>query len=293
MGALQDYIANCKPVGKIKAGNYNYVAGYNFWLENLMERAMRLLVIKTDPVPKKEVYFAIAINGTAGVTDKYKRTLSVFAGNYCGEPTQYYDMYKSYSVYSPVYSAILAVDKQVVVIDNNRCRTSIYPLCHRYASLLSHVDVTLANTLINARDAGGTPVAGTKAQAESIKQYRNSLCNGTVVPIMDTAFLGVQFAGSDKHTFVSLHEIAELRRDLLCSFYNDLGVRTTRPKKGNMIVEEIMADDGMLLLNLDDMLESWRDGFDRVNKRYGTNWSVDLAPELQYRKEVDVDDVQV
>ena len=49
-----------------------------------------------------------------------------------------------------------------------------------------------------------------------------------------------------------------------------------------MIVQEVQADEGMLLLNLSDMLNSRRKGAEEVNKIFGTKWSVDIAEEIRY-----------
>ena len=52
-----------------------------------------------------------------------------------------------------------------------------------------------------------------------------------------------------------------------------------------MIVEEVKADDPMLLLNLSDMLEFRKRGCDEVNRLFGTNWTVELNPVIDYVEE--------
>ena len=52
-----------------------------------------------------------------------------------------------------------------------------------------------------------------------------------------------------------------------------------------MITPEITANDGLLQLNISDMLNERKLGCGRVNAMYGTNWSVRLADELQYNDE--------
>ena len=37
-----------------------------------------------------------------------------------------------------------------------------------------------------------------------------------------------------------------------------------------------------MLINLNDMLESRKEGFERVNKRFGTSWTVELNEDLDY-----------
>ena len=68
-------------------------------------------------------------------------------------------------------------------------------------------------------------------------------------------------------------------------FYNAIGVRTTWKKKGNMIQEEIQANDSMVLLNISDMLESRKRGCEMVNNLFGTNWTVEKVSILEYKEE--------
>ena len=76
------------------------------------------------------------------------------------------------------------------------------------------------------------------------------------------------------------------------SFYNDIGVKTGYSKKGNMIQEEVEANDSMLLLNISDMLDSRKKGVEKVNAMYGTNWSVKLAEGLEINRKGSEENVQ-
>lgn len=270
--------------------NTTFSAGYDYWKELLFERAVRLFVWEgTGDVPPKEIEFALMLNGSAGVTDKYQGKLAVFNGNLSGRPTVYYDEFKVYNVHSPVYSGNLQIDKEVIVINNNACRNSIAPLVSRYAIMLSHIETSLVNTLINGRDSGGIPIASTTAQKSAIEDYRNSLCNGKVTSILDPAFSGVQFIGVDSNSTLGVTELMEARQNTLASFYADLGVKTAREKKGNMITEEVNANDSMLLLNLSDMLHNRQEGAKKINEMFGTEWTVEIAEELKYNEGVEND----
>lgn len=301
-----DYTGAVDSIKRIGKECFTFQYLYDCWMNHLVERAMRLLVIESGDVPSKEAAFCLLLNGSGAVTEiskvvpstsiteKYKGKLGIFNGQYCGTPSIYYDIYEDYSVHSPIGSKVLRVDRDCVVIENNSCRTSIYPLVHRYASLIAHTEVSMVNTLVNGRDSGGIPIASTDTQRQSIINYRNSLFNGKVTSILDPAFSGVQFVGVGKNTTLSVGELMELRTNLLASYYADLGVKTAKEKRGNMIKEEVNANDSMLLLNISDMLYSWKKGFEAVNKKYGVNWTVELAPELDYLiKEGDDDEETV
>ena len=277
------------PIKKNREITFNDL--YGMWFDDLLERAMRLFVWSgTDNVPPKEIEQILLINGVGGVTDKYNSELSIFFGELAGEPTQYYDEKKSFSLHSPVYSAVLNIGTDVVLIDNCATRDSAMSLFIRYATLLAHTELSIIGGLVNSRDSGGTPIASTQAQAESIINYRKKLVQGDVYPILDPALMGVEFLSTDKKTMLSVVDLMDTRQKLLDGFYNDLGVKTSYNKRGNMIVEEVEANNSMLTLNISDMLDSRRRCAELVNKRFGTNWQVEKAKEIQYsEKGADVD----
>lgn len=286
---VEEYLKADGKIKKLCKSSTTFAAGYNYWLEILFERAMRLFVwdgCEDSKIyaPRREIEKILLMNGTAGFA-KWKGKVNVFSGSYSGRPSIYFDEFEDYAVYSPIYSDNLKIGKEVEVMNNNACRNSLYPLCHRYAMMLSHTEVTFVNTLINGRNTGGIPIASTRTQAESIKNFRNSLCNGNVESILDPAFAGVDFKGVNSTQIINVKDLIEVRENLLNSFYQDIGVKTSYNKKGNMIVEEVEANNSMLLLNLHDMLECRKYGCEKVNKLFGTNLSVDISDELKYNEE--------
>lgn len=229
---LEEYIKTNTKFKTLAKESGTFSGAYSYWKEVLFERAMHLFHWEgTYEVPEHEIEIALMLNGTCGVTDKYQGKLSVFNGWYCGSPTQYYDIYEDYSIYSPKFSGVFKVGKEICVGKNNSLANSIYPLVHRYAIMLAHTEVSFVNTLINGRDSGGIPIASTKQQKEAIEDYRNSLCNGKVTSILDPAFAGVEFVSVNKNTVLNIKELMEVRENLLNSFYSDLGVKTAYEKR--------------------------------------------------------------
>lgn len=283
---LENVTKNNKEFMKLAKSGGTFAASQTYWTNILFERTMRLFVWNgpdKDGVPQKEIESSLMIGGMCGITNKYKKKLAAFNGYFAGTPTVYYDHFEDFSVHSPVYSAVLKVGKQVAIIENNSVRNSIMPLVNKYASLLAHCDVTLINVLINMRDKT-IPVASTASEKTALENYRNSLCNGKVVPILDPAFSMAKFVTVPNTDNSQLKDLMETRRDLLNAFYNDIGVKTSWNKKGNMISEEVQANDSMLLLNLNDMLAARQKGCEMVNEMYGTKWTVDISPELKYNE---------
>lgn len=280
---FDEYLSKNTNIKRILKTSGTFEAGYDYWSNYLSERVLRLFEWKnTDDVPSREIEIALMLGGSCGVTDKYKKTLSVYQGNYAGEPTQYFDVYKKYSVYSPVYSKVLNIGTDVIVGRNNSLMNNVLPLIHRYAMMLSHIEVSLVDALIDGRTSS-VPVAMTQAQKTALDNWRNDLCNGKVKSIMDPAFSSVKFVDLKGNIGLTIKDLIEARENILNGFYSDIGVKTAWNKKGNMIQEEVEASDGLMLFNINDMLRCRQKLAEEVNEKYGTNWTVDMSEELKQK----------
>lgn len=284
---LADILNKYKDLTFLKPNSYSFSVCYNYWREQLFERCMRLFVYENlpDTLPRKEIEQRFIMQGFNIITDAYKKELRTFYGTLTNFTGIYFDEPLAVSVASPIFSTTINKDK-FVLIDNSSTRNALYPLIHHYAVLLGHATVTLQNILVNARDINGVPIAVTQQQKESITNYLSNLWNGKKTSILDKSFLGVEFAGVNTGQGMNIKDCMETINNLIDNFYNDIGVKTSKDKKGNMLTPEIEADNPMLLLNINDMLDCRRKGFEEVNKKYGTNIKVSIAEELKSRCDV-------
>lgn len=264
-----------------------FLAANEYWRENLFERIMRLFVwSNTGSVPAKEIEQRLLIQGHAGILNfKDPRTgateITAMYGNYYGV-AKYMDELPYYMMRCPIWSGKTTVGKDSVIISNNSLRNPALPLVNHYAFLLAHADITIAKALIQARDAGGVPVATSDKQKEDIQNYQKKIYNGEDGVVIDFGALGVEYAGADRHTQQSIADIMDVRQRILKNFYADIGVRASFEKRSNATISEVEADTSMLLLNIADMIDSRKKGAEAVNKLFGTNWQVDIAPEIDY-----------
>lgn len=283
---LQDLFATetGQHMNKWARENSTFNACYMYWREQLFERIMRLFVWENTGVVKpKEIEQRLLINGHCGIAE-FKGELTAFYGSFNGV-TKYMDEWTHYNVRCPIYADRKEIGTQVIVIDNTSIRNSAMALIHHYAIMLGHTEVTLVNLLVNARDAGGVPIAATEKQKQSIHAYLAKLFNGQYGVVTDTGSLGVTYAGSDRRTQQELMKVMETREKLIKSFYSDIGVRSAFEKRNNTVMAEVEADTSLLLLNLSDMLHCRESGAKAVNERFGTNWSVHVAEEIDYGSE--------
>lgn len=273
-------------LNKFARENSTFNACYLYWRDQLFERVMRMFVWENTGVIKpKEIEQRLLINGHCGIAE-YKGELTAFFGSFYGV-TKYMDEWTNYNVRCPIYSGSKVIGKDVIVIDNNSIRNPLMPLIHHYAILLGHTEVTLVNMLVNARDAGGVPIASTEKQKNSIMSYLGKLFNGEYSVVTDIGSLGIEYAGTDRNTKQDLISLVDTREKIIKNFYTDLGIRSSFEKRNNTVVAEVQSDSSLLRLNISDMLRCREIGAGLVNERFGTNWSVHIADEINYEKEID------
>ena len=263
---------------------------YRFWRDNLFERLMRLFIWEnTGELQPKEIEQRLYMAGHCGIA-QYDNKLTAFFGSFFGV-TVYQDEWTGYNVHSPIYSNTYTIDKDIIVINNNSLRNPSLEHVNHYAKLLAHADVTLMMELVQARDAGGVPVAQTDPVKQSILTYQKNLYNGKLGLVTDLGGVGVEYMGADRHTAMDINSVWDVRTKLIKSFYSDIGVRASFDKKSNTVVDEITSDTSMLLYNVSDMLEERKRGAEAVNDMFGTSWEVRLSDEIDYNTENQPEDL--
>ena len=275
-----------RKISKLARESSTFNAFYKYWRELLFERIMRLFVWEnTGDVQPKEIEQRLLLQGHCGITKlESDNQLTAMYGHFYGV-TKYNDEWTNYTVRCPIYSGTREIGKDIVVINNNALRNPAYPLVHHYAIMLAHIEVTLVNCLVNARDAGGIPVVSTEKQKQSVAEYQGKIFNGQYGTVTDIGNLGIEYLGSDRKTGQDLMDIIETREKIIKSFYSDIGVRSAFEKRNNTVMAEVEADTSLLLLNLSDMLHYREKGAEDVNKMFGTNWTVHIAEEIDYSTE--------
>lgn len=265
---------------------------FRYWRDNLFERLMRLFIWdNTGSLEQKEIEERLYLAGHCGIAD-YKGELTAFFGSFFG-PTKYYDEFTGYNVHCPVYSSTYTIGDNIVVINNNSIKNPSIEHVDHYAYLLAHCEVTMMKQFIEARDSGGVPIAQNEKAKQSLLNYQKSMYNGKISVVSDLAGIGVEYLGADRKTQINISELWEVRKNLLKSFYADIGVRASFDKKSNAVIDEVTADTSMLLYNVSDMLEERKRGADAVNNMFGTSWEVRLSDEIDYSTENQPEDLTV
>ena len=233
---------------------------YKYWCDMLFEKCIRIFNWNGLTFPQKEIEMRLMLDGYCGFLKDEKLGFMVASGGMCGV-TQYFDEFTTFTWSAPTVtnSKPRTIGKDCIVINNTQLRNSLYPMIMRYASLLSHADISLKVALVNLREYN-TFASNDQNTAENIRQYHEKL--------------------TEKTNNTNIMDCLDLRNELLRSFFAEIGIQTNKDKKERMIESEVNSNQQMLLFNISDMLSERQKACEEINNMFGTNISVSLSKEF-------------
>lgn len=269
MGYLRD-------IGEpFKSGRPTLKPALEYWTEQLFSIVEKLFTWEGVDFKQKEIETRLIILGRVGIVKINKDVVPVRAEGLNGQ-TYYPDefLYFNWNTVNGKHGRAL-IDKDAVLIDNNALRNPTMDIVRRYALILAHTEVTLLNALINGR-SNKTIVASSQKMAESIREYQNKILNGSNDALVDPSFIGLNVIdqANSQNSLNYIKQLYDIRQSLLYSFYEDLGIKKNQQKRERLVSDEVEADTMLLKLNLKDMYDARKEGCEKVNKLFGTNWKV-------------------
>lgn len=258
----------------------------NYWIETLFEKCVRMFEWRGLPntIPQKEIEQRLILDGYCGMVNDRKAGLIVASGGLSGV-TPYCDEFKNFTYAAPECAGG-QVDLGVngVLIENTSLRNPLLPMILRYSDLLAHAEISLKMALINNRVNNAYAVESNEI-AESVNAYYNKIYNGKNGSILDDSLVtGVQNIANTRTSGV-VAECIEARNDILRAFFAEIGVRFAKDKKERVVVDEVSADNQMLLLNVNDMKRQRKKSALEINRIFGKNVSVELSEEFEIIEE--------
>ena len=259
-------------------------SGYNYWFWKLTNICLDIFKYKNLPssLPQREIEANLLLTGHCFVFPKNSELVTAVS--------TIYGFDKYYNPTKATYAqAVLGADSNMNISDyaiiynsslkdnvlNIPCDNSLLSFIKRYAKLLSDIESTIDIYVINMR-LTSIPVATSDQTKGALRKFFDLLALGkrevvVDVPIIET-FRNVDIAKAP--TSDNLTELLQARDKILEMFYRDIGVKFRNNKRGNMTVEEVESDTQVLLISLDDMLATRKEGVEDVNYKYGTNIDV-------------------
>lgn len=297
---LKDTIESMYDVADVKVG-------FDYWFYKLLNFCLSIFEYDNLPesLPKREIELNLLLTGHAVIfTDKadivtacttlynfdryYNPTQAVFAQPRMTSKTLYLD------------NSIEAHKQNAVVIYNNDIKDNIFYIpadgglltfISRYARRLADLESSENIYAVNSR-LTSFPVGSTDGVIANIKKFFNSLVLGKREVIVDDAIIN-SFRNVDivrSNIKDSINDILIARDKILEQFFRDIGVKFFADnKKAQLTDNEVEADNQLLLISLESMLKSRREGIDVVNDFYGLNIEVRISDNFNrenFRSEV-------
>lgn len=256
-----------------------------------------------ETIPKEILELYLQVNGQCCITEVGGQ-LFVLPGGLGGPPDPYFrptlyiaaipglrDGDHSFSKSMKVSNHLdpfspLNYSGECVLVKNDTLMEGLLYMLARYATQLTENDISIRSAQINAR-AHVNITAESDSEAVSARAYLNALEAGKLEIIMGKAMmdsLNVQNISMNSANVII--QLIELQQYLKASWYNEIGLNANfNMKREYQSEEELQANTDILLPLVDNMLECRQNAVEFVNKKYGTNITVDKNSSWENKQE--------
>ena len=229
-----------------------------------------------DTIPVKDLETIFQVGGY-GILNFVDGKAYAFRGGLGGKPNPYYLPTKAI-VANPAlnYNATLDIDKDCVVVLNDHYYQGLMPVLSKYAHLLVEAEISLKYAIWNAR-VPALIEADNDSTAKSAETFFDKIVKGDGYGIIASKEM---FDGIRSHDFYKeayIKDLIEAIQYIKGSSFNEIGLNAAFNMKREAINEaEATLNEDILYHLIDTMLECRQIGFDKFNKMFGTNISVEL-----------------
>lgn len=177
-----------------------------------------------------------------------------------------------------------------VLCRNDALMQGLMPIINKYANLMLESNISLRTTLILSRMNVCVSASDDRTKASADK-YLHGIESGQLYTIAESAFFdGVKFHTTASSTnFIT--QIIEMAQYVKGSFLQAIGVNSPHNMKRQYVnVEDTgLAEDGLRPL-VDNMLFCRQQFVDEINKKFGTDISVDFNSIWKVKEEDQLDE---
>lgn len=265
------------------------VGGFDYWYFKLLNYILGIYQYDglPDSLPQRELESNLMLLGHAVVFESKGRLLTTITELYGFD--EYYRPTKATFGNALIPFKTLTFGQDAEVIYNNRIQGNILrrqavdsalsSYVKRYARLLADMESSIDIYIINAR-FNTYPTAQTEQMRNQVEDFNARIEIGERAVLTDPSFLETfRTVDFTPHTGDRLNDLLIARDKILATFFREIGVKFQQEqKKAQLTEDEVTADEQLLLINLDDMLQERQEGLDRVNKHFGTNITVKINP---------------
>lgn len=267
--------------------------GYNYWFNKLLLRCLSIFKYDglPDSLPQREIELNLLLTGHCVVFVKNGKLYTNPTSIYGSEDSAYYYPTKAIYANPKLKSDNLTIGGNCEIIYNNPLQDNIFYLpadggmltfIQRYARQLADIESSINIYTVNTRLLS-YPTASNDNVKSSIERLLDKVKLGFSGVISDTAIIE-QFRNVDinrSNVKDGINDLLIARDKILEMFYRDIGVKFYNPKKAQVSEEELESNDQLLLISTKDMLDTRREGIERVNNHWGINITVDITDEFK------------
>ena len=265
------------PVNSVKKG-------YGYYVSLLTEKANGMYKYSGLPesLPADQIELKLILDGYCAVFKHPTSGLVTCGGGLSGIDKYYLPTDFVYAQ-PALGSGNLKIDKNCVIIYNSSIdqytRNGLSEIIQRSARLLADIDSSISILTINTR-ATKLNVAANESIARTVDAAMKKIADGEIQTINTQSLLDL-YKTVDWNSEQKQQEIIELlnaKQQIMASFLSEIGVKNFTEKKERLITDEVTADDQLLTINVEDMLNYRKNGIDKINKMFNTSITVERNP---------------
>ena len=272
---------------------FTFMPCFRYWQKILLEYATRLFSYEGLPesIPAHEIDLIAYMRGYCPLVQIANGGridwIAAYSSGMYGL-TDYLDMYTNVNFTTPLHYGSREIDKNCILIPNNSLKTPLMMRIDHYATLLSHVDISIIAEMVNDREVDYIDAISQSASEGAAAIYEKRYDGEP------SAYVNLGFSQL-RHNFIAARAqnqnstLWDLRSNILSAYLEEIGVKKSMDKRERQITSEIQADDEMLRLNLSDMLECRQLAFKKFEDLSGISVKVSCNVDYKRGEAVDIE----
>ena len=283
-----------------RGGVCDFRKNFDFYFKWLTNKVMSCFIIsdedqteRTSSINWDYAKMNLILDGQICITE-FDDKLYACIGNRGGTPNEYY-VPTQFLIANPVLgSKEVKIGETGIVIYNTKIDHFVWTgesdifsaglcdLIEQTATLLADNIISINCSQINARVTAFF-TADSEAQAAAGEAVLKRMYAGKPYAILRSDLIEKLLINpiNNSSSGQNITELVELHNYIIANFFQSIGIKSNNiMKRERLIRDEIESQDDFLQVSILEILSSWQQGLDEVNKLYGTSFHVKLNPVL-------------
>lgn len=267
--------------------------GYGFYIRMLFEKCLGMFDYTGLPksLPAEELEKNLIWFGFTGVFNHKKFGLTCANGGLSGID-QYYRATKFVYAQPILGSDELTINDNCIIVYNSQTDIinpyGFKELIQRYARLLADIDSSIDIQIINSRATKLNSVSNDLIAA-AVNNAMQALESGDTYTVNQNSILD-GWTPKDWNTAhpETIEKLIDAKQSILNAFLEEIGVKSINEKRERMITNEVSADNQLLMVNTDDLVQMRKKGVAAINEMFGTDINVELNDIYNVSKNINI-----